>query len=289
MTEHTNLPAKVGIRNVSLRTSNSDQLKAFYTKVIGLSDSGIDQSVSRLSIGAGGADTITLLQDGDAVRHAKPGPGLFHFALLLPERAHLGQFLLHLAKQGYQLHGASDHIVSEALYLSDPDGNGIEVYWDRPRSEWIFTPNGQVQMGTNPLDLDSLIKEGEAHLHPWSGLPTDSKIGHMHLQVSDVVRSSAFYHDLVGFDMTQVSYPGARFLSAGGYHHHLGLNQWHTAHTAKTPRNAVGMSEWLLHIPDENNFDALTQRLKAANALEIEDSIYYAIDPDDIRMAISTN
>ena len=144
--------------------------------------------------------------------------GLYHFAILLPDRAALGRFLAHLASTGTHV-GSADHLVSEALYLRDPDGLGIEVYRDRPRSEWRSV-NGELAMAVDPLDTAGVLAAGKDE--PWTGMPRGTVMGHVHLHVGDIDTASRFYHDALGLDRMVWSYPGALFLSAGGYHHHLG-------------------------------------------------------------------
>ena len=148
--------------------------------------------------------------------------GLYHFALLLPDRAALGRFAAHVLRLGLRP-GMADHAVSEALYLSDPDGLGIEVYADRPRTSWTYRGD-ELVMTTEPLDIAGLITAGQGD--EWRGAPEGTSMGHVHLHVGDLARAEAFYHRALGFDKKVWSYPGALFFSAGGYHHHLGTNIW---------------------------------------------------------------
>jgi catechol 2,3-dioxygenase len=198
-------------------------------------------------LGPNGAD-VTLLEI-----HEKPGVhsvgrrgriGLYHFAILLPNRAALGRFLKHLADIGEQA-GMSDHFVSEAIYLSDPDGIGIEVYADRPRSAWRHEAR-QLAMTTIPLDVDDLVAAGGDE--PWTGAPEGTVIGHIHLYVRDIDQAAAFYHDALGFDKIVWSYPGALFMSAGGYHHHLGTNTWAASAPVATDDDAK-LIEWEVVVP----------------------------------------
>jgi NAD+-dependent protein deacetylase sirtuin 4 len=159
--------------------------------------------------------------------------GLYHFAILLPDRAALGRLVAHLAREGVRV-GAADHLVSEALYLQDPDGLGIEVYADRPRSEWRHRDR-QLLMATDPLDLPELARSAGAE--PWTGAPAGTRLGHVHLHVGDIHRAAEFYHAALGFDRMVWSYPGALFLAAGGYHHHLGVNTW--ARRRPAPRRVL--------------------------------------------------
>ena len=163
--------------------------------------------------------------------------GLYHFAILLPDRQALGRFVTHLAEVGAHA-GSADHLVSEALYLSDPDGLGIEVYADRPRASWTTSGDGderaEIVMATEPLDLRSLV--GEAGGERWTGMPAGTVIGHVHFHVGAIREAEAFYHAALGFDKTAWTYPGALFLSAGGYHHHVGTNIWAAGSPAATDR-----------------------------------------------------
>jgi catechol 2,3-dioxygenase len=203
------------------------------------------------------ADSAVLAAHGDdrpliwlhARDDVKPVPsrrtyGLYHFALLLPDRHSLGRFAAHLGRMGIRV-GTADHDVSESFYLSDPDGLGIEVYADRPRSEWHIQGR-ELVMTVDPLDVPGLI--AEAGHEPWTGLPPGSTVGHMHLHVGDLDIAEAFYHRAIGFDKVVWSFPGALFLSAGGYHHHLGTNTW--APGPAPADDQARLLEWELLVPD---------------------------------------
>jgi catechol 2,3-dioxygenase len=166
--------------------------------------------------------------------------GLFHFAILVPSRAALGRSLRRLAEKHWPMSGAADHLVSEALYLNDPDGLGIEIYRDRPRDTWRRTSDGEIAMATDPLDLKGIHDEPGADA-PWTGLEAGTVMGHVHLQVPHVDAAAAFYCDRIGFTPMVRSYPGALFVAAGGYHHHLGLNTWAGRGAPAPPDNAVGL------------------------------------------------
>jgi catechol 2,3-dioxygenase len=183
--------------------------------------------------------------------------GLFHFALLLPERAALGAFVSHLSALGVPA-GASDHRVSEALYLQDPDGLGIEVYADRPRGVWQHRER-QLIMGTDPLDLPALVRAAAGR--PWQGMPAGTRMGHVHLHVGELDRAAAFYHDALGLDKMVWSYPGALFLSAGGYHHHLGVNTWAAGATAASDAEAR-LLEWRIELPGSADVRAAAASLE---------------------------
>ncbi len=199
-------------------------------------------------------------------RGAQPAPGstgLYHFALLLPQRVDLAGWLAHAARDRVPLTGLSDHFVSEALYLSDPDGHGIEIYWDRPREVW----EGKVseRMTTLPLDLDSLLGELEdPESAPFKGLPAETIMGHVHLKVARIPETIAFYRDLLGFALMAQLGPYAAFLSAGGYHHHLGANTWESAGGSEPPRGAAALRQASIVLPDAAARDTVIERVEAA-------------------------
>jgi catechol 2,3-dioxygenase len=202
-------------------------------------------------------------------------------AILTPSRDALSRSLYHLAVSRYPLQGASDHLVSEALYLADPDGNGLEIYRDRPRENW-YDAAGQFQMGTLPLDLEKLLEEGETSTdaRPWTGLDAGTRVGHVHLQVSDLAAAVRFYVEGLGFE-TMVAMPemGAAFVSAGGYHHHIGLNTWTSRGAPPPPADSAGLRVFEIIVPDGKTLDEVAARLTAlaapfgrtANTLETRD------------------
>ncbi|MDQ2784558.1 MAG: VOC family protein, partial [Chloroflexota bacterium] len=187
--------------------------------------------------------------------------GLYHFAILVPTRADLGRWVRHWLELGLPL-GQGDHLVSEALYLSDPDENGIEVYRDRPRDEWHWA-NGQVLMGAGPVDIRGLLADAERANEPWTGLPAGTRLGHIHLQVGDIAQAATFYHDILGFDIVSAM-PSALFVSAGGYHHHIGLNTWHSKGAAPAPADMVGLRFFTVNFPTEEARRDVLDRIAAA-------------------------
>ena len=196
-------------------------------------------------------------------RGAQPVPrrgrlGLFHFAILLPDRAALGRIVAHLADLGESV-GAADHLVSEAIYLTDPDGLGIEVYADRPRSTWRHEAR-QLAMDTLPLDVPSLLRAAGGQA--WGGMPAGTTMGHVHLHVGDLEVAKRFYHEVVGLDLMVWSYPGALFLAAGGYHHHLGLNTWAGAQARPPGPDDAQLLDWELTVPARDDVAALVSRLE---------------------------
>jgi catechol 2,3-dioxygenase len=204
---------------------------------------------------------VTLIENRGSRRRANPKAlGLYHVAILLPSRGDLGRFVRHLGEIGARA-GASDHLVSEALYLQDPDNLGIEVYADRPRSSWTHRDR-QLVMATDPLDIGSVVAEGGSD--PWTGVPAGTVIGHVHLHVGDIEQGGRFYGDALGFDRMVWSYPGALFLAAGGYHHHLGTNAW-AGPAARPPEpDDPQLLEWVLELPTASDVAAAGASLQAA-------------------------
>ena len=217
------LPPDLRLGAVSLQVAQLDRSLEFYERVIGLRVIQRDERSASLAA-ADEEDPLVLLREHSQGSTGSRGGrlGLYHFAILLPDRAALGRFVAHLAEIGARA-GASDHLVSEAVYLRDPDGLGIEVYADRPQSAWRAR-GGELLMASEPLDLVSLTAAASGER--WTGMPAGTRMGHVHLHVGDVEAASRFYHEVLGLDRMVWSYPGALFLAAGGYHHHLGLNTW---------------------------------------------------------------
>ena len=270
------LPASTHIGRVRIQVSNLDRSIAYYETVIGF----------RVMERSGIVATLGAQGDGPALLelHEKPGVnsvghrgriGLYHFAILLPDRPALGRFLRHLTDAGQRV-GMSDHLVSEALYLSDPDGIGIEVYADRPRSAWRHEAR-QLAMASDPLDVDDLVAAGGSE--PWAGAPAGTVIGHVHLYVRELDQAAAFYHDALGFDKIVWSYPGALFLSAGGYHHHLGTNTWAASSPIASDDDAK-LIEWEVVVPTTKDVsDAASSLERAGFSVERSGQTASARDP----------
>jgi catechol 2,3-dioxygenase len=213
--------------------------------------------------------------------------GLYHFAVLVPTRSDLARSLRRIAEQRYPIQGAADHLVSEAVYLADPDGNGIEIYRDRPREEWPRVA-GNIQMATDPLDLYALL--GEAEGAPGDGrLPAGTRIGHMHLQIADLAAAERFYVDVLGLDIV-VRMPSALFVSAGGYHHHLGLNTWQSRGGSPAPAGSAGLRYFSIRVPDAAELERVTSRLEQAGlSVEQTDGAVVVADPwqNQIRLTVA--
>lgn len=245
----------------ALTVADLDRSLAFYTDALGMAL--LERNGQRAILGAGTTPLLLLTEQPDA----KPFPGygatgLYHFAVLLPSRADLGRWLRHWLELGLPMPGQGDHLVSEALYLSDLDGNGIEIYRDRPRAEWTWD-DGRVRMATDPVDIRGLLELAEAEGQPFEGMPQGTRLGHIHLQASDIAAARRFYHDILGFDVT-AQLPGALFVSAGGYHHHLGLNTWQSRGAGPAPEGTAGLRFFTIELPNAAALEAVVARLDAA-------------------------
>jgi catechol 2,3-dioxygenase len=248
---------------VALNVADIARSRAFYERAIGLV--GTDRADGAVALGPpGGPALVELRGDSSAPALNRRATGLYHLAILHPSQGDLAFALGRLAGARWPLDGASDHLVSEALYLSDPDGHGIELYRDRPRDEWRYE-GGQLQMATIPLDLDAVLS-ALAGEDPTSQ-PTVSagtRMGHVHLQVADLASTEQFYNGVLGFDVVVRGYPGALFVSAGGYHHHIGLNTWHSAGSGPPAPNAIGMRSFEVLLPDSEALENVLKRVRAA-------------------------
>ncbi len=254
------ISARTSMGAVHLTVSDLERSLAFYRETLGLAVLGRDDG--RASLGAGERELLVLVEEPGA-RPAYGHTGLYHFALLLPERAHLATWLAHVARERVPLAGLSDHFVSEAIYLSDPDGHGIEVYWDRPREVW----QGQVgaRMTTMPLDTRSLLGELEdPATAPFEGLPAGTVMGHVHLKVAAIADTVAFYRDVLGFGLMAQLGAQAAFLAAGGYHHHLGANTWESAGATPPPPGSAALRQATILLPDAAERDRVVERLERA-------------------------
>src|SRR3954453_5550297 len=250
---------------VRLRVADLGGQREFYEQAIGLSALDLADGLARL--GVDGTPVVELSAGPEAPPRPPRTTGLFHLAILVPDRRELAAALARAVRAGARVSGASDHLASEALYLNDPEGNGIEIYRDRPRADWRYEGSG-IQMSTLPLDIDRLLAELPEGDPGTGGMPSGTRIGHVHLNVADLDDAERFYSQLLGLDITVRAYPGALFLSTGGYHHHIGVNTWFGPGAPAPPEGARGL-EWFELLVAEPRLDQVEERLRRAG-LDVE-------------------
>lgn len=271
------LPAAARVGRTALVVSDLDELERFYRDVVGLTVLG--REGDRSVLGAGETALLELRADASTPERTRAEAGLFHTAFRVPDRGALGDALARV-RDHWHLGGASDHLVSEALYLTDPEGNGVEIYRDRPQEEWPTTDDGRVQMDTDRLDLDALQAERTGDEHA----PDGTDVGHVHLEVTDLDAARDFYVDALGLGVRQAWGDAALFVAAGDYHHHVGLNTWNGRTTPKTGR---GLDWFELLLPDEAALDATVDRLDARDVnIDDTDAGVAVTDPDGITVRL---
>jgi catechol 2,3-dioxygenase len=267
------------VGTVNLKVQNLERSLLFYKEVIGFKV--LEQTERTASLTADGKTALlTLEQPEDIVPKSGRTTGLYHFAILLPTRADLANIVQHFADIGLRL-GSSDHLVSEALYFSDTDGNGIEIYADRPASEWGWN-NGQVNMAVDPLDFKDLLSVKRDH--PWNGLPAETVMGHIHLHVSELSKTEEFYTKGLGFEVVSRFGNQALFISTGKYHHHIGLNTWNGVGAPPPAANSVGLESYTLVLPTEEKRKQIADQLKSIGAPVTED--FVTEDPSGNRILL---
>jgi len=245
---------------VHLTVSDLERSLEYYREAVGLEV--FEHGAGRTMFGVAGRELLVLVEEPDA-GSSRGYTGLYHFALVVPERAQLAAWLAHAARDGVPLVGLSDHDVSEAIYLADPDGHGIEIYRDRPRETW----EGRVgeRLTTMPLDVDSLLGElDDPASAPFDGLPDGTAMGHVHLKVAEIPSSIGFYRDVLGFDLMAQLGAQAAFLSAGGYHHHVGANTWESADAPPAPPGTAALRHATVVLPDVDARNEVIGRVEAA-------------------------
>jgi catechol 2,3-dioxygenase len=261
------------IGKVTLTVNDLDQVSSFYQTAMGLKP--LATNGASATLGAGGKTLLELRRDSGAKRSSPRDAGLFHTAFLLPSRADLARWTRHAEERRLVLQGASDHRVSEAIYLADPEGNGIEIYADRPRSLWKWT-NKEVAMSTERLNVEDLLKS--ARTTSWQGFPDGSIVGHVHLQVGAIEPAEEFYAILLGFDIT-CHRPGATFYSSGGYHHHIATNIWNSRGATARPERSTGLTNVEIVAADNGVLDAIRSRAPSARVVASSPSSLSLLDP----------
>jgi catechol 2,3-dioxygenase len=251
---------------VHLTVSDFNRVLPFYRQVLGFKEHRRHDGT--VYLGGGGLDVLALTENPEA-RRMRGTTGLYHFAVLVPSRLQLAHSLKRIAETETPVQGFADHLVSEAIYLADPEGNGIEIYRDRPRSDW-YDAQGNFLMGTEPLDLRDLLAELHDQPEAWNGLDPATRLGHMHLHVANIRAAEKFYVDVLGFgEMANLGTAG--FVSAGGYHHHIGFNTWGTAGAPPPPPDALGLRNFIVQLPNQDELGKVLDRVTRAG-LRVEET-----------------
>lgn len=275
---------KMTMGPVALRVKEYESAIKFYAEDLGLRIIRQDGNITRLAPVKSSQTLLTLVHDPDARIPPPKSAGLYHFAILLPSRADLAKAYLAIGKAGLAFDGYADHIVSEALYLTDPEGNGIEIYADKPRSAWKTDADGTPQMGTYPLDIDSLLFEvKDRAIDEMKAINYGAVIGHVHLKVTEIRQSTNFYHYRLGLDLMNY-WDSAAFLSAGGYHHHIGINTWESSLGSTVEEGWIGLEYFTICVPDLITARELRSRLGGATQNE---TVFR--DPDAIKIVIKAH
>ncbi|MCL7749828.1 VOC family protein [Halalkalibacter alkaliphilus] len=273
---------------VKLKVSNLERSVTFYKEIIGFKI--LNKTDQKAELTADGKETLLILEEVPSGSVYRPGTtlGLYHVAILLPERSDLGLFLKQMIEKRIEI-GSADHFVSEAIYLSDPDFNGLEIYRDRPRKGWTKVSSGDYTMVTERIDVEGLLESAGEDV--WQGLPPKTKIGHIHLHVRDLKESRDFYKAL-GFDITvgNMTNVGMLFLAAGGYHHHIGVNIWAGPNALVRPKNAVGLAYYTVMLPNQVELTKLIEHLKAVGEKPVEqqNGVWIVQDPVGIEIHLTT-
>ncbi|MGA7160742.1 MAG: VOC family protein [Bacteroidota bacterium] len=289
------LPDETHIGYVHLQVSDLKRSLLFYETLLGMKRT--IEVTGTVVLSASGKSPYHILLTEHPGARPKPArsTGLYHVAIRFPSRRELAKAFHRLYVNNTAFQGFSDHLVSEAIYMADPDGNGIELYADRPRAKWIMQEN-QVQMATIPLDIDNLLSELTEESSLTGSLDPSTDIGHVHLHVSDLQSADEFYHNLLGFDVTQRSYPGALFLSAGGYHHHIGVNTWAGKGAPPPPSDAAGLLSFGIFIPTPQSMQTIARRFEEYDiGFELQQHEILPVEvlrvksPDDLRIEFFSN
>jgi catechol 2,3-dioxygenase len=276
---------KTDLGHVSITIPDLKRSLDFYQNALGMQVHRQGDGIAVL--GGGGADVLELIEEPSAKRSRRTS-GLYHFAILRPSRFELAQSLRRLIETEQRL-GFADHLVSEAIYLSDPDGNGIEIYRDRARSDWPRF-NGQIQMATDPLDIEGILGELAGHEDkPWAGMEDKTILGHMHLHVGDVNKADQFYNGVLGFDNIAMLGDSAGFVSAGGYHHHIAFNTWNGIGAPPQPAGSIGLRHFIVRLPDTTELGKIADRVRTAGLkIEEENEGLVVRDPSANSVILST-
>jgi catechol 2,3-dioxygenase len=270
------------IGTVALSVADLRRSLAYYQHDIGLAL--LSQRGDQATLGVG-STALLQLHETPGARLVRRATGLYHFALRVPTRSDLARVLRHFDQRGTRIGGAADHLFSEALYLSDPDGHGIEIYSDRPRDTW-YDAQGYLRVANDPLDLRDILQELDGDESPWDGLPVGTDMGHIHLQVATIRDAERFYVDVLGFERT-IGMSMASFVSAGGYHHHIGMNTWAGIGVPFPPEGAARLLSYEVVLPSQDALSAAIDRIRAAGVSLAEDPEGWVVrDPSHNRILL---
>jgi catechol 2,3-dioxygenase len=271
------------VGHVRIKVENLQRSLTFYQDILGFRIQEKTKTTAKLAV-SGQTSILSVEQPINVVPKQRRTTGLYHFAILLPHRTDLANIAYHLLKHNIQM-ASADHLVSEAIYISDPDGNGIEIYADRDSSEWNWY-NGEVAMTVDPLDFENLLSHAQPE-QKWKGLPTGTVMGHIHLHVADLKKAEAFYVNVLGYKVVNRYGTQALFLSTGKYHHHIGLNTWNGVGAPAPKENSVGLASFTLLLPNENTRLQIVKRLKeSGTTFKKENGVYITSDPSENKIRL---
>ena len=272
------------LSTIELACADQERMLRFYREFVGLRE--IRRDEDGVHLGANRKQTLVILTPAKSPVVPSRFSSLYHFAFLVPTRYELARSLHHLLEMRYTLQGAFDHQITESIYVVDPEGNGVEIYADRPQSEWPYN-NGQLQIAADELDLDFLLAELGTGKITWTGLSPKARIGHLHLQVPGLEEGKRFYHEILGFDLMLQDGGGTIYLSAGGYHQHIGLNTWQIASSPPTA-GSPGLRSFTICLPEQQEIERLTERLKQYKVTYKQSASQLRFfDPFDIRIRVT--
>ncbi|PYF04238.1 VOC family protein [Ureibacillus chungkukjangi] len=261
MPTHFHKKPNMYVSHIQLKVSNLERSLDYYKNIIGFNV--LEQTKMSAVLTFDGTTSILSLEEVPAALPLRRGvTGLYHFALLLPTRKDLGNFIQQIIQKNERV-GAGDHHVSEAFYLNDPDGNGIEVYSDRPEQDWLWHEDGMVYMTTEQVNVQSVLSDADGK---WNGLPAGTVMGHIHLSAANLTDSEKFYTQALGYDIVTRYGNQALFLSTGKYHHHIGLNTWESLNGSPAPENSVGLKSFTIVLSNEAEADKIKENLKSLGA-----------------------
>jgi catechol 2,3-dioxygenase len=283
---HEAIDSRTKVGPVWLTVTNLDRSLAYYQDRLGFTIAS--RVGDTATLGTGGPELLALVERPSAP-HPRGTTGLYHFAVLVPSRAYLARVLRHIMDQATPVQGFADHLVSESIYLADPDGNGIEIYRDRRQDEWPRV-DGRIRMSTDPLDVEAVLAELGDPVPAWKPLPPGTTIGHVHLHVAHLADAASFYVDTFGFDEVMRYGAAALFVSAGGYHHHVGLNTWAGVGAPRAPAESVGLRHFTVRFASSAARDQVLERLSRAGvAIEDVGEDMFASDPSGNRLRLTVD